>query len=43
MNGTEDVQLQSEDMVRPISVGESQMLAFVVKILSRQDGAMIRS
>ena len=31
MNGTEDVQLQSDDMVRPISINESQLLAFVVK------------
>jgi polysaccharide export outer membrane protein len=31
MNGAEDMQLQSDDLVRPISVAESQLLAFVVK------------
>ncbi len=31
MNGNEDLQLQSDDFVRPISVAESQLLAFVVK------------
>jgi protein involved in polysaccharide export with SLBB domain len=31
LNGTEDVQLQSEDIIRPVTVGESQMLAYVVK------------
>jgi polysaccharide export outer membrane protein len=31
MNGAEDIQLQSDDLVRPISVTESQLLAFVVK------------
>jgi len=31
LNGTEDMQLQGDDIVRPITVGESQMLAYVVK------------
>ena len=31
MGGTEDMQLQSDDVIRPITIGESQMLAFVVK------------
>jgi protein involved in polysaccharide export with SLBB domain len=31
LGGTEDIQLQSEDVVRPITVNESQMLAYVVK------------
>lgn len=31
MSGNEDLQLQSDDFVRPISVAESQLLAFVVK------------
>ena len=31
MNGNEDLPLQSDDFVRPISVAESQLLAFVVK------------
>ena len=31
MSGNEDLQLQSDDFVRPISVSESQLLAFVVK------------
>ncbi len=31
MSGSEDVQLQSDDMVRPISVAESQLLSFIVK------------
>ena len=31
LNGTEDMQLQSDDVVRPISVGEAQMLSFVLK------------
>jgi len=31
LNGTEDMQLQSDDVIRPITVGESQMLAYVVK------------
>lgn len=31
INGTEDMQLQSDDIVRPITVGESQMLSYVVK------------
>jgi protein involved in polysaccharide export with SLBB domain len=31
LNGTEDMQLQSDDVVRPIQMGESQMLAYVVK------------
>jgi len=30
-SGTEDLQLQSDDFVRPISVAESQLLAFIVK------------
>ena len=31
LNGAEDLQLQGDDIVRPISVSESQLLAFVVK------------
>jgi protein involved in polysaccharide export with SLBB domain len=31
LNGTEDVQLRSEDIIRPISVDESQLLTFVVR------------
>jgi len=31
LNGTEDMQLQSDDVIRPITVGESQLLAYVVK------------
>ena len=31
LNGNEDQQLQTEDVVRPISVGEAQLLSFVVK------------
>ena len=31
MGGSEDLQLQSDDFVRPISVAESQLLAFIVK------------
>lgn len=31
LNGTEDMQLQSDDIVRPITMSESQMLAYVVK------------
>lgn len=31
LGGTEDMQLQSEDIVRPITTGEAQMLAYVVK------------
>lgn len=31
LNGTEDMQLQSDDVIRPLQVGESQMLAYVVK------------
>jgi protein involved in polysaccharide export with SLBB domain len=31
MNGAEDMQLQGDDLVRPISINESQLLAFVVK------------
>jgi len=31
LSGAEDMQLQSEDVIRPISIGESQLLAYVVK------------
>jgi protein involved in polysaccharide export with SLBB domain len=31
LNGTEDQQLQTEDIVRPLSVNEAQLLSFVVK------------
>lgn len=31
LNATEDMQLQSDDVIRPITVGESQLLAYVVK------------
>jgi len=31
LNGTEDIQLQSDDVVRPISVNEARLLDFVLK------------
>ncbi|MEO8301991.1 MAG: SLBB domain-containing protein, partial [Rhizomicrobium sp.] len=31
LSGTEDMQLQSEDLIRPVTVNESQMLAYVVR------------
>lgn len=31
LNGTEDQQLQTDDVIRPISVDEAQMLSFVLK------------
>ncbi|HET7086137.1 MAG TPA: SLBB domain-containing protein [Rhizomicrobium sp.] len=31
LSGTEDLQLQSDDIIRPLTIGESQMLAYVVK------------
>jgi polysaccharide export outer membrane protein len=31
LSGAEDVQLQSDDIIRPITITESQMLAYVVK------------
>jgi protein involved in polysaccharide export with SLBB domain len=31
LNGTEDMQLQTDDVIRPISVGEAQLLDFVLK------------
>ena len=31
LNGTEDLQLQTDDVIRPLSVGETQMLSFVLK------------
>jgi protein involved in polysaccharide export with SLBB domain len=31
LGGAEDIQLQSDDIIRPITVAESQMLAYVVK------------
>jgi polysaccharide export outer membrane protein len=31
LNGSEDMQLQTDDVVRPISVGEAQLLDFVLK------------
>jgi protein involved in polysaccharide export with SLBB domain len=31
LNGTEDMQLQTDDVIRPISVGEAQLLGFVLK------------
>lgn len=32
LNGTEDQQLQTDDVIRPISMGEAQMLTFVLKM-----------
>lgn len=32
LNGTEDQQLQTDDVIRPISVGEAQLLTFVLKM-----------
>ena len=32
LNGTEDMPLQTDDIIRPITVGESQLLTFVLKI-----------
>ena len=32
LNGTEDLQLQTDDIIRPISISESQMLTFVLKM-----------
>src|SRR5262249_4896124 len=31
LGGAEDIQLQSDDIIRPITIAESQMLAYVVK------------
>lgn len=31
LNGTEDMQLQSDDIIRPISVSEAQLLDFIIK------------
>jgi protein involved in polysaccharide export with SLBB domain len=31
LNGTEDMQLQTDDVIRPISAGEAQLLDFVLK------------
>ena len=31
LNGTEDMQLQTDDVIRPLSVGEAQLLDFVLK------------
>lgn len=31
LNGTEDLQLQTDDIIRPISVVEAQMLSFILK------------
>ncbi len=31
LNGTEDRQLETDDVIRPISVDEAQMLTFVLK------------
>ncbi len=31
LNGTEDMELHGDDVIRPITIGESQLLAYVVK------------
>ncbi len=38
LNGTEDMQLQSDDVIRPITIGESQIAGLCGEDLSRQAG-----